>query len=152
MYKCCNMMSLLRDIKFVSHDRIFLSRDKSVDLTVVLSFRATLFECLRHNHVRLRQVPMMWPHKPDPLLFIHSWDWRSVKQPCSRYIIKMFRLKFLKCSIFYERLYCTSFSFTGRENVFSEFNFCGYNWWNLWVRSDINRLISWNDRVILKKV
>ena len=35
MYKCCDMMSLLRDIKFVSHDRIFLLPDKSVDLTGV---------------------------------------------------------------------------------------------------------------------
>ena len=45
-------MSLLRDIKFVS-------RDKSVDLTGVLSCRATLFECLRHNHLSPRQVPVM---------------------------------------------------------------------------------------------
>ena len=44
------MMSLLRDIKFVSRDRIFLSRDKSVNLTGVLSCRTILFECLRHNH------------------------------------------------------------------------------------------------------
>ena len=35
------------------------SRDRSVDLTGVLSCRATLFECLRHNHLSLRQVPMM---------------------------------------------------------------------------------------------
>ena len=46
------MMSLLRDIKLVS-------RDKSVDLTGVLSRRMTSFECLRHNHLSLRQVPMM---------------------------------------------------------------------------------------------
>ena len=51
MYECCNMMSLLRDMKFVSCDRIFLLRDKSVDLTGVLSCRATLLS------------------KPDPLLF-----------------------------------------------------------------------------------
>ena len=55
-------MSLLRDIKFVS-------RDESVDLTGVLSCRATLFGCLRHNHLSLRQVPMLWRHKPDLLLF-----------------------------------------------------------------------------------
>ena len=52
-------MSLLRDIKLMLRDRIALSRDKSVDLTGVLSCRATLFECLRHNHLSLRQVPMM---------------------------------------------------------------------------------------------
>ena len=45
-------MSLLGDIKLVS-------QDKSVDLPGVLSCRATLFECLRHNHLSLRQVPMM---------------------------------------------------------------------------------------------
>ena len=28
-----------------------------------------MFECLRHNHPSLRQVPMMWHHKPDLLLF-----------------------------------------------------------------------------------
>ena len=33
----------------MSHDIIFLSRDRSVDLTGVLSCRATLFERLRHN-------------------------------------------------------------------------------------------------------
>ena len=35
-------MSLLRDMKL-------MSRDKGVDLTGILSCRATLFECLRHN-------------------------------------------------------------------------------------------------------
>ena len=29
------------------------------ELTGILSSRATLFECLRHNHRSLRQVPMM---------------------------------------------------------------------------------------------
>ena len=43
-------MSLLRDMKLVS-------RDNSVDLTGVSSCRATLLECLRHNHLSLRQVP-----------------------------------------------------------------------------------------------
>ena len=62
-------MSLLRDMTFVSHDKICLSRDKSVALTGVLSCRATSFECLRHNHLSLRQVPMMRRHKPDLLLF-----------------------------------------------------------------------------------
>ena len=55
-------MSLLRDTTFVS-------RDKNVDFTGVLSCRATLFEYLRHNHLSLRQVPMMRHHKPDLLLF-----------------------------------------------------------------------------------
>ena len=45
-------MSLLRDMEFVS-------RDKGVDLTGVLLCRATLFECLRHNHLSLRQVSVM---------------------------------------------------------------------------------------------
>ena len=44
----------------------FLWHDKSVDLTRVISCRSTLFECLRHNHLSLRQVPH---HKPDLLLF-----------------------------------------------------------------------------------
>ena len=57
------MMSLLRDIKFVLRD------NKSVELTGVLSCGATLFKCLQHNHLNLRQVPMMWRHKPDLLLF-----------------------------------------------------------------------------------
>ena len=110
MYKCYNMMSLLRDIKFVSRNRIFLSCDKSVDLTGVLSCRAALFECLRHFHLSLWQVPMMWRHKPDLLLldhkqawstafYNHSWDWRSIKQTCSRYIVKSIwrTLKQVKC-------------------------------------------------------
>ena len=45
-------MSLLRDMKL-------MSRDKSVDLTGVLSCRVTMFKRLRHNHLILRQVPMM---------------------------------------------------------------------------------------------
>ena len=56
------MMSLLRDIKFVS-------RDKSVELTGVLSCHPTLFECLRHNHLSRRQVPVMRRHMVDLLLF-----------------------------------------------------------------------------------
>ena len=52
MYKSHNIMSLLRDMKL-------MSRDKSVDLTGVLSCRATLFECLRHNLLSLRQVSSM---------------------------------------------------------------------------------------------
>ena len=49
-------MSLLRDMKLMSRDGIFLSHDKSVDLTEVLSCRARLFECLQHNLVSLRKV------------------------------------------------------------------------------------------------
>ena len=45
-----------------------MSRDKSVDLTGVLSCRAALFECLQHDH-SLRQVSSMLRHKPDLLLF-----------------------------------------------------------------------------------
>ena len=54
-----NIMSLLHDMKIMSHDIIFLSLDKSVDLTGVLSCRATLFEHLRHNLLSLRQVSNM---------------------------------------------------------------------------------------------
>ena len=46
-----------------------VSRDKSVDLTGVLSCRVTLFELLRHNLLSLRQVSSMWRYKPDLLLF-----------------------------------------------------------------------------------
>ena len=55
-------MSLLHDMKI-------MSRDKSVDLTGVLSCRATLFERLRHDILSLRQVSNMLRHKPDLLLF-----------------------------------------------------------------------------------
>ena len=50
--KVITIMSLLRDMKF-------MSRDKSADLTGVLSCRATLFERLRHNFLSLRQVSSM---------------------------------------------------------------------------------------------
>ena len=49
MYKSHNVMSLLRDMKF-------MSRDKSVG---VLSGGATLFECLRDNDLSLREVSSM---------------------------------------------------------------------------------------------
>ena len=42
----------------VARKKIFVER-QSVDLSGVLSCRVTLFECLRHNHLSLRQVPMM---------------------------------------------------------------------------------------------
>ena len=42
----------------MSRDRISLSHDKSVDLTGVLSCRATLFERLRHDLLSLRQVQL----------------------------------------------------------------------------------------------
>ena len=54
-------MSLLRDMKL-------MSREESVDLTGVLSCRATLFERLRHNLLSLRQVSNKSRHKPDLLL------------------------------------------------------------------------------------
>ena len=57
--KVTTIMSLLRDMKLMSHDRIFLSRDKSVDLTGILPCRVTLFECLQHNLLSLRQVSSM---------------------------------------------------------------------------------------------
>ena len=38
-------------------------------LSWVLSCQATLFECLQHDHLSVRQVPLMWRHKPDLLLF-----------------------------------------------------------------------------------
>ena len=77
-------MSLLRDMKL-------MSRDKSVHLTGVSSCRATLFERLRHNLLSLRQVSNIWRHKPDLLLFRSiAGDWWSIKQTCSRYIIKLF--------------------------------------------------------------
>ena len=40
-------------------DMKLMSRYKSVDLTGVLSCSATLFECLGHNLLRLRQVSSM---------------------------------------------------------------------------------------------
>ena len=46
MYKSHNIMSLLGDIKLVSCN-------KSVDLTGILSYRAAMFECLRHNLLSL---------------------------------------------------------------------------------------------------
>ena len=52
MCKSHNIMSLQRDMKI-------MSRDKSVDLTGVLSCRVTLFERLRHNLLSLRQVSHM---------------------------------------------------------------------------------------------
>ena len=51
VYKSHNVMSLLRDKQLVSCDRSF-------DLIRVLSGRTILFECLQHNHLSLRQVPM----------------------------------------------------------------------------------------------
>ena len=64
MYKSHNVMSLLRDMKLMSRDRVFLSRNKSIDLTGVLC-RATL----RHNLLSGQKVSSMLCHKPDLLLF-----------------------------------------------------------------------------------
>ena len=46
MYKTHNIMSLRSDMKF-------MSRDKSVDFTGILSCRTALSECLRHNLLNL---------------------------------------------------------------------------------------------------
>ena len=62
-------MSLLRNMKLMSCDTCFLSHNKSVHLTGVSSCRATLFQCLGHNVLSLRQVPSMGRHKPDLLPF-----------------------------------------------------------------------------------
>ena len=52
-------MSLLCDMNFMLRDRMFLSRDKSVDLAGALSCHATLFEYLRRNLLSLQQVSSM---------------------------------------------------------------------------------------------
>ena len=52
-------MSMSGDMKLVPGGRMIVVTRQNVDLTGVLSCRATLFEYLRHNHVNLRQVPMM---------------------------------------------------------------------------------------------
>ena len=54
----CNIKVMSRDRIFLSHYIIFLSRDKHVDLTGVLSCCTTLFECLRHNLLSLQQVQL----------------------------------------------------------------------------------------------
>ena len=48
-------MSLLRDIELVLRNK----SKHSVDLTRVLSFGLTLFECLQHIHLSLRQILSM---------------------------------------------------------------------------------------------
>ena len=48
----------------VERQDIFVRR-KSVDLTGVSECRATMFECLIHNHLCLRQVSSIRRHKPD---------------------------------------------------------------------------------------
>ena len=70
-------MSLLRDMTLMSSDRTFLLRDKSVDLTEVLSCRAISLECLRHYLLSLQQVSGMLRHKPDLLFF------RSIAETCN---------------------------------------------------------------------
>ena len=52
-----NVTSARHEIR-VTRQNIFVESTKGVDLTGVLSCRATLFECLRHYHLSLRQVPM----------------------------------------------------------------------------------------------
>ena len=58
----------MRDEVHVERQDIFVTR-KSVDLTGVLECRATMFECLRHNHLSLPYVSSMRHHKPDLSLF-----------------------------------------------------------------------------------
>ena len=60
---------MLHDKRWWINWSFIMSHDKSDDSTGVLSCDTTLFECLRHNYLNLRQVPMMWCHKPDLLLF-----------------------------------------------------------------------------------
>ena len=78
MCKSHNITSLLRDMKIMSRDRILLSRDKSADLTEVLSCRATLFERLRHNLLSLRKVSSMWRHKHDLLGYSIFYPYRGM--------------------------------------------------------------------------
>ena len=93
MYKIHNIMLFLRDMQLMSRDRIFLSRNKSVDLTGVLSCRATLLECLRHNLLSLRQVSSMCCHKPDLLFFRTIVGTRDL---LSKYVIGILIIKHLK--------------------------------------------------------
>ena len=76
MYKSHNIMTLLRDMKLMSQDRIFLSRYKSVDLTGVLARRMIMFECLRHNLLSLRQVQPAC----DVTSLIHILLFRSITE------------------------------------------------------------------------
>ena len=84
-----------------------MSRDKSVDLTGVLSCRATFLERLRHTLPSLRHVSNMWRHKPDLLFFrsIAGTGGWSIKQACSRYVIKKVRKDSLRSASWERWLY-----------------------------------------------
>ena len=65
---------------------------ENVDLTEFLSCRSTLFEYLRHNHISLRQVPMMRRQKPDLLLLKYvskicglNFEIAAIPRPCIRF-------------------------------------------------------------------
>ena len=78
MYKSHNKMSLLRDMKL-------MSREKSVDLTGVLSCRETLLESLRHNHLRLDIVtPLVGKETP-----IHFMSFRLVSIRCVQLLVSL---------------------------------------------------------------
>ena len=51
----------------------FLSREKSVDLNGVSSCRATMFECLRHNLLSLRQVQLACDVTSLIYCFLDPW-------------------------------------------------------------------------------
>ena len=61
-------MSLLRDMKLMSRQNIFVARQKCwLNWSFFMSH--DIFECLRHNLLSLRQVSSMWRQKLDPFLF-----------------------------------------------------------------------------------
>ena len=90
-------MPLLRDMKLMSY---FVAR-QGVALTEVLSCRATLFECMRHNLLSLRQVQLACDVVTsliycflDPYLALAIY-----KQACSWYIITVFVMTFGGCKL-----------------------------------------------------
>ena len=68
MYESHNIMSLLRNMKLVSRDTVFLSRDKSVGLAWSFNMSRDNVWMFATYYLSLGQVPMMWRHKPDLLL------------------------------------------------------------------------------------
>ena len=83
-------MSIQHDMKLVSRDRIFLSRNTSVDLTEVF------YHVARHVWMFATQLSEPTTSYFDVTsqvwsigFYSHSWDKRSVKQACSRYIINV---------------------------------------------------------------
>ena len=98
MYKSHNIMSILRDMKL-------MPRDKSVDLTGVLSCRATLLECLRRNHLSLQQVSSMWRHKPHLLLFRSIAGTGDLLSNHAPGILFCFVFPFCKTRVIYDQLF-----------------------------------------------